>query len=98
MATSKSFFEYAVEQLSPIGNVSFRAMMGEYVIYYKGKVIGGIYDDRVLVKPTASAKKALPSASYEIPYDGAKPMILISIDENPDELKELFEVIYQDLK
>ena len=98
MATSKSFFEYAVEQLSPIRNVSFRAMMGEYVLYYKGKVIGGIYDDRVLVKPTPSAKKALTSASYEIPYDGAKPMILISIDENPDELKELFEVIYQDLK
>ena len=70
MASSKVYFEFVKEHLSLLGDVSYRAMMGEYIIYYQGKVIGGIYDDRFLVKPTASAKRLMPDAAFELPYEG----------------------------
>ena len=72
MPSSKEYVEYVLAQLSDAGEVSSRAMMGEYVIYYRGKVIGGIYDDRFLVKPTASARRLLPDAELQLPYEGAK--------------------------
>lgn len=72
MASSKEYFDFIAEQLSGLENVSYRAMMGEYIIYYKGKIIGGIYDDRFLVKPTEAARRLMPAADEVIPYDGAK--------------------------
>ena len=97
MATSKEYFEFVKEQLSEIGDVSYRAMMGEYIIYYKGKVIGGIYDDRFLVKPTKSAQQLMSAASLELPYEGAKEMLLVDNVENKAFLAELFEAMFDEL-
>lgn len=97
MASSKEYLEFIMEQLSELDDVSYRAMMGEYVIYFHGKVIGGIYDDRFLVKPTASAKALMPDADMEIPYEGAKEMIQVDDVENREFLKELFEAMYGEL-
>ena len=70
-------------------DVSHRAMMGEYIVYYRGKVVGGIYDDRFLVKPTKSAAAMMPNADVELPYDGAKEMLLVDNVDNKDFLREL---------
>ena len=72
MASSKEYLDFILEQVSELDNVSYKAMMGEFIIYYKGKIIGGIYDDRLLVKPVQSAINYMPNAVYELPYDGAK--------------------------
>lgn len=95
MASSKGYLEYILEQL-PDGT-TYRAMMGEYVLYYRGRVIGGIYDDRFLVKPTKSAEQAMPNAAWEIPYDGAKKMLAVTETDNREFLYELFEKIYPEL-
>lgn len=97
MATSKDYFEFVSEQLSDIGDVSYRAMMGEYIIYYRGKVVGGIYDDRFLVKPTKSALELMPTAQKETPYDGAKEMLLVDEIDNKELLKSLFTAIFDEL-
>ncbi|MBR3033476.1 MAG: TfoX/Sxy family protein [Clostridiales bacterium] len=97
MASSKEYLEFIMEQLSELDDVSYRAMMSEYIIYFRGKVIGGIYDDRFLVKPTASAKALMPDADMEIPYEGAKEMIQVDDVENREFLKELFEAMYGEL-
>lgn len=97
MASSKEYFEFVKEQLSLIGDVSYRAMMGEYIIYYQDKVIGGIYDDRFLVKPTASAKRLMPDAAFELPYEGAKEMLLVEEIEDRDFLVELFNAMVDEL-
>ena len=97
MASSKEYFEFVKEQLSLIGDVSYRAMMGEYIIYYQGKVIGGIYDDRFLVKPTASAKRLMPDAAFELPYEGAKEMLLVEEIEDRDFLVDLFNAMVDEL-
>ena len=81
MASSKDFLAYVLEQLSGLDGVSCKPMMGEYVIYYQGKVVGGIYDDRFLVKPTASARGLLPDAAFELPYEGAKEMFAPDVDD-----------------
>lgn len=80
-----------------MGDVTYRAMMGEYIIYYRGKVIGGIYDDRFLVKPTKSAQAMMPDAEMELPYEGAKEMLLIDSVENRELLEELLETMYEEL-
>lgn len=72
-------------------------MMGEYIIYYCGKVVGGIYDDRFLIKPTKSAKTLIPTAEMELPYEGAKKMLLVDNVENREFLKELLEAMYDEL-
>ena len=77
MASSKEYLDFILEQVSELDNVSYKAMMGEFIIYYKGKIIGGIYDDRLLVKPVQSAINYMPNAVYELPYDGAKEMLLV---------------------
>ena len=97
MATSRSYFEYISDTLSRVGEVTFRPMMGEYLIYYKGTLIGGIYDDRLLVKPSASAVKLLPNAAYVVPYEGAKKMLLVEDPEDIDLMQSLFEGIASDL-
>ena len=72
-------------------------MMGEYIFYYRGRVAGGIYDDRFLVKPTASAKRLMPDAPYELPYEGGSKMLLVEDIDNRSFLKELFEAIADEL-
>ena len=97
MASSKEYLEYILEQLSDLDDVTYRAMMGEYIIYYRGKIIGCIYDDRFLVKPVKSAVAMMPDASMELPYEGAKEMILIDDVEDRDFLSELLEAMYEEL-
>ena len=88
MASSKEYLDFILEQLSELEGVSYRAMMGEYVIYYGSKVVGGIYDDRFLVKPTKSAIVKMPDANLELPYEGAKEMLLVDDVENKEFLRE----------
>lgn len=95
MASSKEYLDFILEQLSEVGDVSYRAMMGEYIIYYRGKVVGGIYNDRFLVKPTKSAVAMMPNADAELPYDGAKEMLLVDDVDNREFLKELLEAMYR---
>ena len=97
MASSKGYLNFILEQLSDLENVSYRAMMGEYIIYYRVKVVGGIYDDRFLVKPTKSAVAMMPNAGMELPYEGAKEMLLVDDVENRGVLCELLESMYNKL-
>ncbi len=97
MASTKDYLDFILEQLSGLDEISYRAMMGEYVLYYRGKVFGGIYDDRFLVKPTKSAKAMMPDADMELPYEGAKEMILVDDVDNREFLKELVEAMYEEL-
>lgn len=97
MASSKEYLDFILEQLSELEDVSCRAMMREYIIYYRGKVVGGIYDDRFLVKPTKSATALMPNAEMELPYDGAKEMLLVDDVDNKEFLKELLEAMYSEL-
>ena len=97
MTSSKQYLEYILERLSGLDDISHRAMMGEYIIYYRGKIIGGIYDDRFLIKPVKSAKAMMPNADMELPYEGAGEMILVDETENEDFLKELIEAMYCEL-
>jgi len=97
MASSKEYLNFILDQLSELDGISSRAMMGEYIIYYKGKVIGGIYDDRFLVKPTESALVLMPSISYETPYEGAKDMLLVNELDDRAFLAELLSAVYNEL-
>ena len=97
MASSKEYLAYVLEQLSELEDISHRAMMGEYIIYYQGKVIGGIYDDRVLVKPTRSARALMPSAPLELPYEGGKEMLLVEELDDRAFLRELFNAMVDEL-
>lgn len=97
MASSKSYLDFVLEQLSELEDVSHRAMIGEYFIYYRSKVGDGIYDDRFLMKPTKSAVAMMPNASKELPYDGAEEMLLVDNVENREFLRDLLEAIYGEL-
>jgi len=97
MASSKEFLYFVLEQLSPLQNITYRAMMDEYILYYHGKIIGGIYDNRFLIKQTKSAKELIPNTIMEIPYPGAKPMIMIENIENQEFLIHLLNTIYPEL-
>lgn len=97
MASSKEYLDFILDQLSFRGDVSYRAMMGEYIIYCQGKIIGGIYDDRFLVKPTPSALLMNPEAEFEFPYDGAKEMILVDRVDDREFLSELIEKMLPEL-
>ncbi|WLD86385.1 TfoX/Sxy family protein [Stomatobaculum sp. F0698] len=97
MASSKEYLDFILEQLSELNDVSYRAMMGEFIIYYRGKIVGGIYDDRFLVKPTKSAVAMMPNADMEPPYDGAKEMLLVDDVDNKEFLTELLEAMYFEL-
>ena len=87
MASSKEYLKFILEQLSDLEEITYRLMMGEYIVYYRGKIVGGIYDDRFLVKPVKSAIAYMPNAKYELPYDGAKEMLLVDNADNKDFLK-----------
>lgn len=97
MASKKEYLDFILEQLSGLTDITYRAMMGEYIIYYKGKITGGIYDDRFLVKITPSSAAMMPDAEHEIPYEGAKEMLLVSDVENRQFLAELMEAMYDEL-
>lgn len=96
MASSEEYLEFILEQLSELNEITYRAMMGEYIVYYRGKIIGGIYDNRLLVKPTLSALALMPDATYELPYEGAKEMLSVDVD-NKELLNKLFNAIYPEL-
>ena len=89
MASSKEYLTFILEQLSDLEGISYRAMMGEYIIYYREKIVGGIYDDRLLVKPVKSAVSLIPNAIYELPYEGAKEMLLVDDVDNKDFLTKI---------
>ena len=97
MASSKDYLQFVLEQLSELQEITYRAMMGEFIIYYRGKIVGGIYDDRLLVKPTKSAISYMPTVTYEIPYENAKEMLLVEEIDNKDFLTGLFNVMYDEL-
>ena len=97
MASTKDYLDYVLEQLSGLEDISYRAMMGEYVLYYQGKVFGGIYDNRFLVKPVPSAKALMPDAPSELPYDGAKEMLLVENIEDKAFLAELLQAMEKEL-
>ncbi|WP_298521498.1 TfoX/Sxy family protein [uncultured Methanobrevibacter sp.] len=97
MTSSEEYLEYILEQLSDLEDITYRAMMGEYILYYRGKIIGGIYDDRFLVKPVKVAQSMMPEADWELPYEGAKEMLLVDDVENKEFLKELVEAMYEAL-
>ena len=97
MASTKEYLDFVLEQLSEMDEVSSRAMMGEYILYYRGKVFGGIYDDRLLVKPVPAAVKLMPDAKLELPYDGAKEMLLVDDVDNREFLREMVEAMYEEL-
>ncbi len=97
MSSSKDYLNFILQQLSELENITYRAMMGEYIIYYRGKIVGGIYDNRFLVKPVKSAVEMMPEASIEQPYEGAKGMLLVDNVENKEFLRKLLEAMYEEL-
>ena len=97
MASTKEYLDSVLEQLSELDEVSCRAMMGEYILYYRGKVFGGIYDDRLLVKPVPAAVMLMPDAELELPYDGAKEMLLVDDVDNRVFLCELVQSMWEEL-
>ena len=97
MASSKEYLNYISEQLSGLDEITHRAMMGEFILYYRGKIVGGIYDDRLLVKPVKSAVAYMPAARYELPYEGAKEMLLVDEVDNKEFLTGLFNAMYDEL-
>ena len=97
MASGKDYLAFVLEQLSGLEDITYRPMMGEFILYYRGRVFGGIYDDRFLVKPVLAAVRLMPEASREQPYEGAKDMLLVDRLEDRDFLRELLEAMEPDL-
>ena len=97
MASSREYLDYILEQLSGLENVTWKAMMGEFILYWRGKIVGGIYDDRFLVKPTKSAEAMMPGADRELPYEGAKEMLLVDNVDSREFLTELLTAMYDEL-
>lgn len=97
MASSQGYLQFVLEQLSELDDISYRAMMGEFILYYRGKVVGGIYDDRLLVKPVKSAVAYVRDPSYELPYDGSKEMLLVDDIDDKKYLAGLFNAMYDEL-
>ncbi|MDY3018344.1 MAG: TfoX/Sxy family protein [Blautia sp.] len=97
MASSKEYLKFILEQLSDLEEISYRSMMGEFIIYYRGRIVGGIYDNRLLVKPVKAAISYMPTAQYELPYEGAKEMLLVDEVDNKEFLTGLFHAMYEEL-
>ena len=97
MASSKEYLEFILDQLSGLEDVAYKRMMGEYIITYRGKIVGGIYDDRFLVKPVRSAVRLMPDAAYELPYEGAKEMLLVDNVDDRSFLTDLIRAMYEEL-
>ena len=97
MASSKEYLDFIMDQLSDLEEVNVRAMMGEYIIYYRGKIVGCIYDDRFLVKPVPAAVELIPEAQKELPYEGAKEMLLVDNVDNREFMCNLLRAMYDKL-
>ena len=97
MSSSKDYLDFILGQLSPLDGITYRAMMGEYILYYQERIFGGIYDDRLLVKPVKSAVAYMPGAPYELPYEGAKEMLLVDNVDDSEYLCGLVEAMLPDL-
>lgn len=97
MASSKTYLDFILDQLSALNGITYKAMMGEYILYDQGKIIGGIYDNRFLVKPTKSARRLLPEAPFELPYEGAKAMLLVDEVDDRDFLAKLLNAIVDEV-
>ena len=97
MASSKEYLDFILEKLSDLEEITYRSMMGEFIIYYRGKIVGGIYDDRFLVKPVKSAINYMPVAIYELPYEGAKEMLLVDEVDDKEFLTGLLNAMYDEL-
>lgn len=97
MASSKEYLQFVLEQLSGLGDISYRPMMGEFILYYRGKIVGGIYDDKLLVKPVKSAVAYMREPSYETPYEGAKEMLLVDEADNKEYLMGLLDAMVDEL-
>ena len=97
MASTKEYLDFILDQLSGLDEITYRAMMGEYIIYYRGRIVGGVYDDRFLVKPTKTAMAMMPDAERELPYEGAKEMLLVDNVDDREFLQKLLEEMYKEL-
>ena len=97
MGSSKEYLRFILEQLSNLDEVSYRPMMGEFILYYRGKIVGGIYDNRLLVKKTKAASELIPSAICDLPYEGAKEMLLVDEVDRKEFLTKLIETMYDEL-
>ena len=97
MASGKEYLTFVLDQLSGLDGIDYRGMMGEYILYFRGRIVGGIYDDRLLVKPVPAALALMPDASRELPYPGAKEMLLVEDVDNGEFLRELFRAMYDEL-
>ena len=97
MASNKEYLDFILEQLSGLEGITFKPMMGEYILYLRGKIVGGIYDNRFLVKPTKSATAMMPDAERELPYEGAKEMLLVDNVDNREFLNELLTAMFDEL-
>ena len=97
MATSKEYLRFVLDRLSDLEEISYKQMMGEYIIYYKGKIAAYVCDNRILIKPVKSALSLMPEAPLQVPYEGAKEMLLAENIEDRDFMTELFRAIYDDL-
>lgn len=97
MSSSKAYLDFILDQLLGLEEISYRAMMGEFILYYRGRIVGGIYDDRFLVKPVQSAIRLMPDAEWEVPYEGAKKMLLVDEVDDRTFLQNLFRAMYDEL-
>lgn len=97
MASSREYLTFVLDQLSGLDGISCRGMMGEYILYFRGKVVGGIYDDRLLVKPVPAAQALMPDAPRELPYEGAKEMFLVENVDDGEFLRALFSAMFDEL-
>lgn len=97
MASDKDYLMFVLDQLSGLNEIAYRAMMGEFILYYRGRIAGGIYDDRLLVKPVPAALALMPDAPRELPYPGAKEMLLVEDVDDADFLRELFRAMHDEL-
>ncbi len=97
MASSKEYLQFILGQLSELEEINYRTMMGEFILYYRGKIVGGIYDDRLLIKPVSSVISYMPTISYELPYEGAKEMLLVDEVDSKQFLTGLFKAMYEEL-
>lgn len=97
MASSKEYLTFILGQLAALEDITYRAMMGEFILYYRGKIVGGIYDDRLLVKPVKAAIRYMPTAPYELPYEGAKEMLLVEEVDDKQFLTGLLDAMYEEL-
>lgn len=97
MASTKAYLDYILDQLSGLEEITYRTMMGEFILYYRSKIVGGIYDDRLLVKPVKSALALMANPTFALPYEGAKEMLLVEQVDDRTFLKELFQTMYPEL-